>query len=539
MPLSEEATSKDEHAPQCVCNCSPAIATSGGISGTTGEPYDGGTRNDSPNVKGKGKEKGRGRGGGGPKKKGANPLKAKLKAGPGADLSAATDAAASDPGAAWLRIPTASSPAPSCSCSCHPSKASTSSPAVQAAERPFEPVLEPPLLTLLFTAPIGPSVITAEQIQHATLSRPEAYYESPPDKYGNTYLSWDKIGREGIKLCRGYGAFNFPLSSLQEWVHSMWHNDEAAVAHRTAAPASGDKARLDDPEMPASRTEGLDADELSRAAASLTLEAAPVSATGSTEPNGVDASSAVAEPAGGPRWYERCCNRGEASLLRYLEDVGALDLTPQNLSAVVRTKQQTPCEENAQSQDDLKYTEQEAQAPVKQEEGIPKALPRSALTKTPVRYIISALAPSAQPPSAESALPHERLHALFFLSPSYRRIVYFVWGEPPEGGKGRSDPQSDGEVHRAPPARLALSAKTRKVIGADLKLRGYAKHVWADEFQAYLLGEGGREGSRGPRGEGLWGPRALEELRPVREFLEKEVLPSEIKEHLNGIDIWQ
>lgn len=71
------------------------------------------------------------------------------------------------------------------------------------------------------------------------------------------------------------------------------------------------------------------------------------------------------------------------------------------------------------------------------------------------QYLITSLASQAS-----SSLPHERLHFLYFASKDYREYV--------------------GEMYKS------LSNKTRKIIETDLGMRGYAKHVWQDEFQAYV-----------------------------------------------------
>lgn len=71
------------------------------------------------------------------------------------------------------------------------------------------------------------------------------------------------------------------------------------------------------------------------------------------------------------------------------------------------------------------------------------------------QYLITSLASQAA-----SSLPHERLHFLYFASKEYQEYVESLYE--------------------------SLSNKTRKIIETDLSLRGYAKHVWQDEFQAYV-----------------------------------------------------
>lgn len=72
-----------------------------------------------------------------------------------------------------------------------------------------------------------------------------------------------------------------------------------------------------------------------------------------------------------------------------------------------------------------------------------------------VSYVISCVASQAH-----STLPHELLHALYFLSASYRAFVARQYA--------------------------GLSAPSRKVIETDLGMRKYAPSVFEDEFQAYL-----------------------------------------------------
>lgn len=80
--------------------------------------------------------------------------------------------------------------------------------------------------------------------------------------------------------------------------------------------------------------------------------------------------------------------------------------------------------------------------------------------KAGAAYLISALAKRA-----DEALDHERLHALYYLSPSYRALLDELWTSMP---------------------RAIVSA-----IQYDLQMRGYKEDVWRDELGAYL-------GVRGP-----------------------------------------
>lgn len=69
-----------------------------------------------------------------------------------------------------------------------------------------------------------------------------------------------------------------------------------------------------------------------------------------------------------------------------------------------------------------------------------------------------------------SAIPHEALHALYFLHSGYKETAQQVW-------KG-------------------LSPKCQAVISHDFTLRGYGEHVWVDEFQAYVSEDDGEFGNK-------------------------------------------
>lgn len=127
-------------------------------------------------------------------------------------------------------------------------------------------------------------------------------------------------------------------------------------------------------------------------------------------------------------WWRAYCNREESQVLSYLEACGCLR-----------------DEEKAEH----------------------------ASTPTPV-YLISTL--SSQ---QASSLPHEQLHFLYHIAPSYRSIVQRHYD--------------------------SLQAKTQRIIENDLRMRGYAQHVWLDEFQAYVSLDAGE-----------FGKKAVEECGPIR-----------------------
>ncbi|CAO1621753.1 unnamed protein product [Parajaminaea phylloscopi] len=111
-----------------------------------------------------------------PKKKGANPLKAKLKA------AAASIGARDDAEETALRN------------------------GPQSAQ--FQVEVQSPLVTLLYHS---------ASAQHRALSRMEAFYEGASSSH--RYLTLAEAASE--RLCRNYEAFNLPVSSLQEWLQAM------------------------------------------------------------------------------------------------------------------------------------------------------------------------------------------------------------------------------------------------------------------------------------------------------------------------------
>lgn len=64
-----------------------------------------------------------------------------------------------------------------------------------------------PVLTLLFAD---------AEVQHSTLARIEAFYESAS---AGTYLTCAEAAQ--ARICRGYEAFNFPVDALKRWLETM------------------------------------------------------------------------------------------------------------------------------------------------------------------------------------------------------------------------------------------------------------------------------------------------------------------------------
>ncbi|PWN31150.1 hypothetical protein BDZ90DRAFT_230146 [Jaminaea rosea] len=120
-------------------------------------------------------------------KKGANPLKARLKGQTTAAGEGGASASGSTPG---------------------------NDRDEEACGPLFEATLSGPLITLLFTSKAN---------QHATLARIEAFYESASQ--ARRYLSLEEAGK--ARLCQNYEAFNLPLSVAREWLREMRAKEEA------------------------------------------------------------------------------------------------------------------------------------------------------------------------------------------------------------------------------------------------------------------------------------------------------------------------
>ncbi|PWN34832.1 uncharacterized protein FA14DRAFT_160269 [Meira miltonrushii] len=111
------------------------------------------------------------------------------------------------------------------------------------------------------------------------------------------------------------------------------------------------------------------------------------------------------------------------------------------------------------------------------------------------QYLITSLASQAA-----SSLPHERLHFLYFASKEYREYVESLYG--------------------------SLSNKTRKIIETDLGMRGYAKHVWQDEFQAYVSLNAAE-----------FGNPTKQECTPIKEELQQKQKQLLIWKHINTTSV--
>lgn len=233
---------------------------------------------------------------------------------------------------------------------------------VQAEEPLFGHIVDPPVLTLLFPT---------AALQHAALSRMEAFYES--DSNAKRYLTLQEAADE--RICRNYQGFNFPLrQGVQEWLDAMFE--------------------------------------------------------------------AVGGEEDAPKWWAAHCSAEENQLLDVLVSLGAI----------------SPFE---------------------------GASSRSAdADDARVSYVISCVASQAH-----STLPHELLHALYFLSAPYRAFVSRQYA--------------------------SLSSASKKVIETDLGMRKYAPSVFEDEFQAYL--------AEGLGTEKEFGNRPAAECKPIADALRAQV----------------
>lgn len=101
-------------------------------------------------------------------------------------------------------------------------------------------------------------------------------------------------------------------------------------------------------------------------------------------------------------------------------------------------------------------------------------------------YLVSALTKNTH-----EALAHERLHALYHLSPTYRALLASLW---------------DG-IPRA----------AQQVIQYDLRMRGYREAVWQDELGAYLGITSASNHRADPALE--FGNKSAEACREIRQVL--------------------
>lgn len=240
--------------------------------------------------------------------------------------------------------------------------------------------------------------------QHRAMARAETYYESVDARLAG-YQSWNALGKifgeehhipcrdtwriiADRHLCKGYEAFNLPVSAMRNWIEDM------------------------------------------RAVEVVTQK---------TETEADDRTS----------WLKAVCLREEVQLLEHLADQGVIDLAS--------------------------TTPNHAEDPTQGK------------SSSDVQYLISTTSSSIG-----TALLHERLHALYHLSPRYASEVHTQY-------------------------TTSLSKKSRKVVEHDLKMRGYRDSVWEDEWQAYLLGSSAGD-AEGP-GEATWGKGPREECLECRGVL--------------------
>ncbi|SNX83107.1 uncharacterized protein MEPE_01813 [Melanopsichium pennsylvanicum] len=149
------------------------------------------------------------------------------------------------------------------------------------------------------------------------------------------------------------------------------------------------------------------------------------------------------DEAKSPKWWEQHCNAEEIQLLDVLVELGAV------------SPYEGASSRNLDAEEDGRVT-----------------------------YVISCVASQAH-----STLPHELLHALYFLSPTYRMFVSQQYA--------------------------SLSGANKKVIETDLGLRKYSPSVFEDEFQAYM--------AEGLGTEKEFGNKPSAECREIAEALRSHV----------------
>ncbi|KAK0544042.1 enhancer of mRNA decapping [Tilletia horrida] len=286
----------------------------------------------------------------------------------------------------------------------------------QTAPRAKAPLTVPnePAFTHTHEGPILVLLFSSKPAQLDALARIETFYEGKGEGSSDSsqqqmgYLSSDKVREMGA--CSNYVAFNFTVEAVRTWLGLMW---EATADARSTGPAAGPGS-----EAPAVGDR--------------------------TERDGRDADEQVF-------WWDSHCTVQERHLLRLLHSTGCLDHLPFG-----------PSHPSAASIKDGEESDpQRAQtttAPAPQEVNPNPNQP------TPT-YLISALS------SQSFDLTHERLHALFHLSPTYAQRATELY-------------------------HTQLSAKIRSAIEWDLSARGYRKEMYADEWQAYVSEDPGEFGGK-------------------------------------------
>ncbi|CAO1626424.1 unnamed protein product [Jaminaea pallidilutea] len=347
-------------------------------------------------------------------KRGANALKARLKAESDAQTSGTTTAAGNDD-----------------------------------QQRPsFGCAVEPPLATLTFAS---------KALQHQAMARMEAFYESNalqsgdeisnapknaaapspssmqiPNAAQRRYLTLEEASK--ARLCAHYQAFNLPVESAKEWLLAM-RAREGVTWEQTTKSGDGD----------AHNAAGQGRKVVNAEEEKVLRMLADCGALGQ------DVDMAAASK-GSDFECKNVHGKNESDVLDQLQ---RLDLTSQTDA---HHEPPSSNDDRAKQQKAESTTTTTTTAAAVQDPTLPSATTQQEQQQQQPQPAISYLITCTD----ASSLSHERLHALYHLSPHYRSSVSHSYAS-------------------------ALSKRARKCVEAEMGMRGYAAVVWEDEWQAYVV----------------------------------------------------
>ncbi|KAL9937353.1 hypothetical protein V8E36_003762 [Tilletia maclaganii] len=283
----------------------------------------------------------------------------------------------------------------------------------QARAAPIRASAAPPTpteraFTHTLEGPILVLLFASKPAQLDALARMETYYEGNGAD-ARSYLSVERA--RGMGVCSNYTAFNFTVQAVRDWLGLMW----AALERRRGGAAA--------------------------------LEGSTAEVGGAAADGGGERSAA---PELKSWWEEETCAQ-ERHLLRLLGQLGCLDALPFG-----------PCPGQLEAR--TPEGPQQSEGPGTSADPSVATSGSGPAPRIPPTYVISALA------SQVHDLTHERLHALFHLSPTYAATSTALYN--------------------------TLSPKIRTAIEWDLSARGYRAAIFADEWQAYTSENPGEFGGK-------------------------------------------
>lgn len=324
--------------------------------------------------------------------------------------------------------------------------------------------------------------------QHAAMARIEAWYEAPgalDDHHGNDHDGSDGDGADDDgqnrvedrcacsaeryvslaeaqrrRLCANYQGFNFPLAAVYGWLRSM---------------------ALADPLVASART-----DAHSDAHLNAHLDSGSGSGSGLGSRSDADADADPMPPQNSD-WWRPACNAWEATLLDHLVQRGVrlpAFSSPSESHAL-------PVENEEGGKKEGEQEGESSSAPLgltqvfSQGKSQEKVRGKGKEGAGPPTYLVSTL---SSPAGRGAVLAHERQHALFFFSPLYAAAcrAWFPHGVRKTQRTTLLALASTLSSRGWPPPAPLHSAGTTKTILGDFRMRGYARAVWVDEWQAHL-----------------------------------------------------